>query len=313
MEHLTPVDKQQEESAQETTSVSIQNKETPTDVTSKPESSQVNRDNNLLYEQCLGFIPGALSGKRDPRYLYAKFPKDYKDFDFTYEEILKVLEEAQLLQYLEILQISKPNKSIDLYFTTEDAAQFFVNKHIEIRGKPIPFIRKAKRILKVTINGIHPDLTDDELRSELYEYIAEVSSIKHPGRNYKGMVFKDGSRQLYVTSLSQHTPRSLKIGNTWCLVFYRDQPVPQRKPPQPPSIIVTPPSEELPSAQMEWEKLGPGTSADNMSNADPESSGERQRTNADEPMPEASLTSKRLREPEEEAKNIVENKKRGYG
>ena len=53
MEHLTPVDKQQEESAQETTSVSIQNKETPTDVTSKPESSQVNRDNNLLYEQCL--------------------------------------------------------------------------------------------------------------------------------------------------------------------------------------------------------------------------------------------------------------------
>ena len=226
MEHLAPVDKEQEESAQETTSVSIQNKETPTDASSKPESSQVNRDNNLLYEQCLGFIPGALSCKRDPRYLYAKFPKDYKDFDFTYEEVLEVLEEAQLLQYLEILQISKPNKSIDLYFTTEDAAQFFVNKHIEIRRKPIPFIRKAKRILKVTINGIHPDLTDDELRSELYEYIAEVSSIKHPGRNYKGMVFKDGSRQLYVTSLSQHTPRSLKIGNTWCLVFYRDQPVP---------------------------------------------------------------------------------------
>ena len=310
MEHLPPVDKEQEESAQETTSVSIQNKETPTDASSKPESSQVNRDNNLLYEQCLGFIPGALSCKRDPRYLYAKFPKDYKDFDFTYEEVLEVLEEAQLLQYLEILQISKPNKSIDLYFTTEDAAQFFVNKHIEIRGKPIPFIRKAKRILKVTINGIHPDLTDDELRSELYEYIAEVSSIKHPGRNYKGMVFKDGSRQLYVTSLTQHIPRSLKIGNRWCLVFYRDQPVPQRKPSQPPTVIVTPPSEELPSAQMEWEKLGPGTSADNMSNADPESSGERQRTNADEPMPEASLTSKRLREPEEDGKNIVENKKK---
>ena len=64
---------------------------------------------------------------------------------------------------------------------------------------------------------------------------------------------------------------------------------------------------------MEWEKLGPGTSADNMSNADPENSGEQQRRIADELMPEASLTSKRLREPEEEAKNIVENKKRGYG
>ena len=250
---------------------------------------------------------------KDPRYLYAKFPKDYKEFDFTYEEILEVLEEAHLLQHLEILQISKPNKSIDVYFTTEDAAQFFINKHIEIRGKLIPFIRKAKRILKVTINGIYPDLTDDELRSELYEYVADISSIKHPGRNYKGMVFKDGSRQLYVTNLTQHIHRSLKIGNRWCLVFYRDQPVLQRKPSQIPTVTVTPPSEGLPTAQMEWEKLGPGTSPSNMPNADPENSGEQQTTIAHEPMPEASLTSKRLREPEEEAKNIVENKKRGYG
>ena len=229
MEALTTLGKEQEESSAEATSQetiinisnSIQKKEipTPTDVTTRPENSQVTRDTSLLYEQCLGFIPGALSGKRDPRYLYAKFPKDYKEFDFTYEEILEVLEEAHLLQHLEILQISKPNKSIDVYFTTEDAAQFFVNKHIEIRGKLIPFIRKAKRILKVTINGIHPDLTDDELRSELYEYVADISSIKHPGRNYKGMVFKDGSMQLYVTNLTQHIPRSLKIGNRWCLVF----------------------------------------------------------------------------------------------
>ena len=131
-----------------------------------------------------------------------------------------MLEEAHLLQYLEILQISKANKSTDVYFNTEDAAQFFVNKHIEIRGKPIPFIRKAKRILRVTINGIHPDLADEELRSELYEYVADVSSIRHSGRNYKGIVFKDGCRQFYVTNLTQHIPRSLKIGNKWCLVFY---------------------------------------------------------------------------------------------
>ena len=185
MEQLTTLGKQQEESSAESTSHetitnvsnSIQNKETPTDVTTRPENSQVTQDTNLLYEQCLGFIPGALSGKRDPRYLYAKFPKDYKEFDFTYEDILEVLEEGHLLQYLEILQISKPNKSINVYFTTEDAAQFFVNKHIKIRGKLIPFIRKAKHILKVTINGIHPDLTDDELRSELYEYVTDPSLI----------------------------------------------------------------------------------------------------------------------------------------
>ena len=141
------------------------------------------------------------------------------------------MEEANLLQYLELLQISKPNKTIYVYFSTEDAAQFFIDKHVEIRGKLIPFIRKAKRILRVTINGIHPDLTHNKLRAELFDYIENVTSIRHPGRNYKGMVFKDGSRQLYVTNLAQHIPRSLKIDNGWCLVFYRDQPVPQRKPP----------------------------------------------------------------------------------
>ena len=237
----------------------------------------------------MGFIPDFLSGKRDPRYIYAKFPKDCKEFDFTHEDILQILEETNLLQYLEILQISKPNKSIDVYFSTEYAAQFFIDKHIEIRGKPIPFIRKAKRILKVTINGVHPDLTDDEIRSELYEYIANVSSIRHTGRNYKGMVFKDRSRQLYVTNLTQHIPRSLKIGNRWCLVFYRDQPAQQRKPPQILTMEVTPLSEG-PAAQMKWERQGSATSADNMSDANPKNSGEQQRTIVDEPMPEASLT-----------------------
>ena len=61
---------------------------------------------------------------------------------------------------------------------------------------------------------------------------------------------------------------------------------------------------------MEWERLGPGTSAGNVSNANPEHSGEQQRTIADEPMPEASLTSKRLREPEEQVKNTAEIKKK---
>ena len=60
-----------------------------------------------------------------------------------------------------------------MYFRTEDAAKFFLNKHIEIRGKPIPFVRKAKRILCVTIKGIHPDVTDAELRADLLDYVEE--------------------------------------------------------------------------------------------------------------------------------------------
>ena len=83
------------------------------------------------------------------------------------------------LQQLLILQISKPNKSIDVYFRTEDAADFFVKKHIEIRGKPIPFIRKAKRILKVTVKDVHPEITDDTLLYELQPFTEHCSSIKN--------------------------------------------------------------------------------------------------------------------------------------
>ena len=95
----------------------------------------------------MGFIPGSLGGKRDPRYVYAKFPKEYKEFDYTHKDLLQILEEANLLKYLQLLQISKPNKSIDMYFSTEHAAEFFIGKHVEVSRKPITFIRKAKRIL----------------------------------------------------------------------------------------------------------------------------------------------------------------------
>ena len=79
-----------------------------------------------------------MKGREDPRYVYAKFFKAYKDFDFTNKDFLNVIEEMGLLQQLQILQISKPNKSIDILFRTEDAADIFIKNHIEIRGKPIP-------------------------------------------------------------------------------------------------------------------------------------------------------------------------------
>ena len=46
---------------------------------------------NLLYEEYLGFIPGTLRGKEDPRYVFAKFDKQYKNFDFTNEDFLEIL------------------------------------------------------------------------------------------------------------------------------------------------------------------------------------------------------------------------------
>ena len=43
---------------------------------------------NLLYEEYLGFIPNSLKGKQDPRYIYAKFFKQYKEFNYTDEDFL---------------------------------------------------------------------------------------------------------------------------------------------------------------------------------------------------------------------------------
>ena len=222
----------------------------------EPEEKQVNNKVNLLYVESLRFIPGSLRGNQDPRYVYAKFPKNYKNFDYTYKDILEILEKPDLLKYLQLLQISKPNKSIDVYFRTEDAAVFFINKHIEIRGKPIPFIQKAKRVLRVMIKGVQPDLADDALRTDLFDYVEHVSSIRHVDRNYKWKTFFDGTRQVFVTYLTKHIPRSIKIGNRWCLVFNRDQPVPHRRSGQVPTIVVTPSPWKKPPPQ--WSQRSQG-------------------------------------------------------
>ena len=151
------------------------------DTTNIEENQEVNitTRRNLLYEECLGFIPNSMKGRQDPRYVYAKFFKKDKDFDFTNKDFLNIIEEMGLLQQLQVLQISKPNKSIDVLFRTEDAADIFVKKHIEISGKPIPFIGKAKRIFRVTVKEVHPEVSDDMLLYELELYREHCSSIKH--------------------------------------------------------------------------------------------------------------------------------------
>ena len=52
----------------------------------EPEKTKTNTDTqvtnyngNLLYEESLGFIPGTIRGRQDPRYVFAKFPKQYKN------------------------------------------------------------------------------------------------------------------------------------------------------------------------------------------------------------------------------------------
>ena len=91
----------------------------------------------------------------------------------------------------------------------------------------------------------------------------------------------------------------MKIGNTWCLVFYRGHPDLLGRPAQQtPDITITPPTEERPHL-MDVGEPGLGTSAiDELFEATSEESGTSLQLVVDEPMPEASHTSKRVREPE---------------
>ena len=137
-------------------------------------------------------------------------------------------------------------------FRTEDVADFFVNKHIGVRGKLLPFVRNAKRILKVMVKGVHPEMWNELLVSELFDYIKHVSSIRNSYRQYDGTTYCNGTRQIFVTNLARHIPRSLKTGNRWCLVFYRDQPVLHRRLPCISTIVETPNSEELRPPPLKW-------------------------------------------------------------
>lgn len=55
-------------------------------------------------------------------------------------------------------------------FKREDLADYFVLQHLEIKGKLLSFIRKAKDILNVVIKGVHLKMSIDLLRSELAPY-----------------------------------------------------------------------------------------------------------------------------------------------
>lgn len=284
---------------------------TTTEQTAVQSNEQVTKQftGNLLYEEILGFIPGTLRSKQDPRYVFAKFKKEYKHFNFMNEDILEELKKIDLLKYLALLQISEPNKSIEVVFKTQDATDFFAAQHVEIRGKLLSFIRKTKRILNVAVKGVHSEITNDLLLSELDRYIEHASSVRNSDRHYNGATFYDGTKQVFVTHLTRHIPRSLKTGKRWCLVFYKDQPMPPRRTSCVSTIVETPPSEG-PSTQMELVEPEQDTSNNKMSYANSEDSETSQRTVVDEPIPEASLTSKRVRKPEEEGKDNTEHKKR---
>ena len=94
---------------------------------------------NLLYSEDLGFLPM----RKDPRYTFYHHPKQQK-FDVKNEDILQTIEEANLLEHLELLQISRSNKSIEVRFDSEKAAQPFVDCEISMNGDSFAFRSNAQ-------------------------------------------------------------------------------------------------------------------------------------------------------------------------
>lgn len=55
--------------------------------------------------------------------------KTSKKFDIKNEDVLSSMEKVQLLEHLELLQVSRSNKSIEVRFDSERAAQQFARLH----------------------------------------------------------------------------------------------------------------------------------------------------------------------------------------
>ena len=90
----------------------------PSGATSTDERYKENTNttkNEVTNTASLGFIPSTLKSRQGPRYVYPKFFKQYKEF-FN-EDFFNILEDMGLLPQLQIFQISKPNKSIDMFFS----------------------------------------------------------------------------------------------------------------------------------------------------------------------------------------------------
>ena len=193
--------------------------------TTQPDRYQIEGQRpNKLYTEDLGFVPM----RKDPRYTFYRHPKKEK-FDLKHEDILRAIEEANLLEDLELLQVSRSNKSIEVRFNTETAAQHFVDGEIHINGSSYAFRRNAQRRLRVSIHGVHPNVPDAALEYELLHYFGGVLEIKRDTKQYKTKIYQTGTRTFTVTELYEHIPRSCRIMNRWCLVYYTGQPYTVRK------------------------------------------------------------------------------------
>ena len=145
------------------------------------------------------------------------------------EDVLHVIEEANLLEHLELLQVSRSNKLIKVRFDSEKAAQHFVDCAISLNGNSFAFWSKAQRRLRVSIHGVHPNISYPSLEYELSQNFGGILDIRRHMKQYKNKVYETGTRTFFITELYKHIPRSCRIFNRWCLLSYAGHPYSVRK------------------------------------------------------------------------------------
>ena len=77
------------------------------------------------------------------RHTFYRHPKHEK-FDISNEDVLHIIEEAESPEHLELLQVSRSNKSLEVRFNSERAAQHFVDCDFSLNGNRFAFRSNAR-------------------------------------------------------------------------------------------------------------------------------------------------------------------------
>ena len=124
-----------------------------------------------------------------------------------FKNVLHCLEQLNLLQHIELLQVSRSNKPIEIRFKSKQAAQGFLTYDITIRGSKVAFRCNAFRRLRVSIYGVHPKVSDAALEYEMQNRFGSVIDLRQDISSYKDKRYETGSRSFIVIERYEHIPR----------------------------------------------------------------------------------------------------------
>ena len=108
-----------------------------------------------------------------------------KKFNVKNQDVLHALEQIHLLESLELLQVRQSNKSVEIRFDSEQASQEFPTYDITIRGSKVVFRCNVFRRLRVSIHGVHPNVSDAALEYEMQNHFGGVIDVRKDTSSYK--------------------------------------------------------------------------------------------------------------------------------